>query len=183
MRVISGIRRGRKLLSFEGDYIRPTTDRVKEAIFNLIQGYVDNARVYDAFSGSGALAVEAISRGAEFAVCTDVDGRSIDIIRKNIEGCGFSDKCEIINSSACTYLETTDKLFDLVFMDPPYNKGLVTPALEVIARRGILSADGLVVIERDGIEDMFDYSGYVVEKERSYGRTVITVLKLQQKEV
>ena len=183
MRVISGIRRGKKLLSFEGEHIRPTTDRVKEAIFNLIQGQVDNAMVYDAFSGSGALAVEAISRGAEFAVCTDVDLRSIDIIRKNFEGCSFFDKCDIINSSACSYLENTDKTFDLVFMDPPYNKGLVTPALEVIARRNILSKDGIVVIERDGVEDAFDHAGFSIEKERSYGRTVITVLKLQQKEV
>ena len=183
LRIISGIKRGKNLLTFEGEHIRPTTDRVKEAIFNLIQDRVYDSVVYDAFSGTGALAIEAVSRGAQFAVCTDVDDRSIDIIHKNFEGCSFSDKCEIIKTSACSYLEKTDKQFDLIFMDPPYNKGLVTPALELIIRRNILSPNGSIIIERDGVDDTFDHSGFSVEKERSYGRTVITVLKSQQKEV
>lgn len=179
MRVISGSRRGRKLLSFEGEHIRPTTDRVKEAMFNLIQGNTADAVVFDAFSGSGALAIEAVSRGALFAVCTDVDERAIGIIRNNFSGCDFSDKCEIVLSTACAYLEKTDRRFDLMFADPPYNKGLVTPLLEVVARRKLLNAGGLVVIERDGIEDSFELSGFTVEKERKYGRTVISVLSLQ----
>lgn len=180
MRVISGSRRGRKLLSFEGEHIRPTTDRVKEAMFNLIQGKTADAIVFDAFSGSGALAVEAVSRGAAFAVCTDVDGRAVNIIRSNFEGCDFSEKCEVVLSSACAYLEKTDKRFDLIFMDPPYNKGLVTPVLEVVARRRLLNAEGWIVVERDGEEDSFELSGFTVEKERKYGRTVITVLSLHQ---
>ncbi len=179
MRVISGSRRGRKLQSFEGEHIRPTTDRVKEAMFNLIQGKTADAVVFDAFSGSGALAVEAVSRGASFAVCTDVDERSVNIIRNNFEGCDFSDKCEVVLSPACAYLEKTDKRFDLIFIDPPYNKGLVTPVLEVVARRNLLNADGWIVVERDGTEDTFELSGFAVEKERKYGRTVITVLRLQ----
>ena len=183
MRVISGIRRGKKLQTFEGEHIRPTTDRVKEAMFNLIQGRVEGAEVFDAFSGTGALAIEAVSRGATFAVCTDVDDRSVSIIRNNFEECDFLDKCEIVKSRACSYLQKTDKLFDLVFIDPPYNKGLVTPVLEMISRRGLLSPEGSIVIERDGIDDTFELSGYSVEKERKYGRTVLTVLKPQQKEV
>lgn len=177
MRVISGIRRGHKLLTFEGEYIRPTTDRVKESIFNLIQDRLLGTVVFDAFVGTGALSIEALSRGAVYAVCTDVDSRSVDIASKNFKECNFTDRCEIIKSDACSYLEKTDKQFDLIFMDPPYNKGLVTPALEIIARRKLLSPNGSIVIERDGIEDTFESSGYVVEKERKYGRTVITVLK------
>ena len=180
MRVISGSRRGRKLFSFEGEHIRPTTDRVKEAMFNLIQGKTADATVFDAFAGSGALAIEAVSRGASFAVCTDIDERSLGVIRNNFEGCEFSDRCEIVKSTACAYLEKTDRRFDLVFMDPPYNKGLVTPVLEVIARRELLTAGGWIVVERDGTEDTFDLSGFTVEKERRYGRTVITVLSLQR---
>ena len=183
MRVISGIRRGIKLIDFDGEYIRPTTDRVKEAMFNLIQGSTADAVVYDAFAGSGGLGIEAVSRGAKFVYCTDTDERSIQIIRKNYEGCDFSDKCGIYKTAATDFLEKTDRLFDLVFMDPPYNKNLVTPALEVIARRKLLTPCGLVVVETDGIEDTFDFSGFNLEKQRKYGRTVISVLSLQQKEV
>lgn len=182
MRVISGIRRGKKLLEFEGEDIRPTTDRVKEAIFNLIQGRWENAVVFDAFSGTGSLGIEALSRGARYAVFTDIDKRSYDLIKQNVQGCDFQDKCEVVNTSACSYLEKTDKQFDLLFVDPPYNKGLVTPLLEVVLRRKLVSPEGSIVIERDGYEDAFDASGYQVEKERKYGRTVITVLKMQQKE-
>ena len=183
MRVISGTRRGRKLVDFDGDYIRPTTDRVKEAMFNLIQGKTADAVVYDAFAGSGGLGIEALSRGANCVYCTDTDERSIHIIRENYERCNFSDKCEIYKTTAAEFLEKTDKLFDLVFMDPPYNKNLVTPALEVIARRKLLTPCGLVVVETDGVEDAFDFSGFNLEKQRKYGRTFISVLSLQQKEV
>lgn len=183
MRVISGIRRGKKLIDFDGEYIRPTTDRVKESMFNLIQGKTQGAVVYDAFAGSGGLGIEALSRGAELVVCTDTDDRSISVIRKNYAGCDFSDKCEIHKTSAVDFLKRTDRLFDLVFMDPPYNKNLVTPALEVIARRKLLTPCGLVVVETDGPDDTFDFSGFNLEKQRKYGRTVISVLSLRQKEV
>lgn len=177
MRVISGSRRGRRLLSFEGEHIRPTTDRVKESMFNLIQGRCEGAVVFDAFAGSGALSLEALSRGASFAVCTDTDERSLKIIRSNYESCGFSDKSLILCKSAVEYLKETDRQFDLVFLDPPYNKGLVTPVLDIISRRGLLSSSATVVIERDGPGDSFDPCNLLLEKERKYGRTVVTVLK------
>ncbi|MBP3361901.1 MAG: 16S rRNA (guanine(966)-N(2))-methyltransferase RsmD [Clostridia bacterium] len=177
MRVISGSRRGRRLLEFEGEHIRPTTDRVKEAMFNLIQGRCSGAVVFDAFAGSGALSIEAMSRGASFAVCTDTDERSLEIIRSNYESCGFSDKSLILCKSAVEYLEETDRHFDLVFLDPPYNKGLVTPVLDIISRRGLLNSGASVVIERDGTQDSFEPCGLDLEKERKYGRTVVTVLK------
>ena len=103
MRVVAGIRRGKKLLEFEGDYIRPTTDRVKEAVFNLIQGRVEGGIVFDAFAGTGALGIEAVSRGAEFAVATDIDERSVSVIRKNVDGCGFSDRFEILSQALQQY--------------------------------------------------------------------------------
>ena len=180
MRVISGTRRGRKLCEIEGMAIRPTTDRVKESMFNLIQGKIPSAEVLDAFGGTGALGIEALSRGAKSAVCVDCEEKSLAVAKKNYEMCGFS--AELVKSSANSYLESTDRQFDIIFMDPPYNKGLVSPALEIIKRRSILKQDGIIVIERDGVEDKFSADGYSVLKERKYGRTVITILSIQQKE-
>ena len=99
MRIIAGSRRGHKLLEFDGMNVRPTTDRVRESIFNIIQTYVPDARVLDMFSGSGALSLEAVSRGAHAAVCIDSDKKSIEIIKKNIESLKFSDKCTVLNRS------------------------------------------------------------------------------------
>lgn len=176
MRVISGSKRGRKLIEFDGDYIRPTTDRVKESMFNLIQSEIPGAVVYDAFAGSGALGIEALSRGAEFVFCTDVDERSIDVITRNYSDCSLDDKVRIQKKTAVDFLLETDTGFDVIFMDPPYNKGLVTPALKVIYDRQLLSDDGIIVIERDGEEDSFEATGFQVLKERKYGRTIVTVL-------
>jgi len=176
LRVVSGIRRGRKLLSFEGEHIRPTTDRVKESMFNLIQGECEGAVVFDAFSGSGALGIEAISRGASFVVCTDSDSRSVNLTKRNYELCNFSDCFEIFCCSAVEYLKKSDKRFNLIFLDPPYNKGLVTPVLKVLFERNMLLPGGIIVIERDGSEDIFELSGFEMKKERKYGRTIITIL-------
>lgn len=176
MRIISGSRRGRKLLGFDGDYIRPTTDRVKESMFNLIQNHLSGAMVFDAFAGTGALGLEALSRGADFVVCTDIDKRSLEIIKKNYDACSFSDRYDIKHAEAADYLKTSDKQFDIIFMDPPYNKGLVTPVLRIVSDRNLLKTDGIIVIERDGEDDVFELSGFTVIKERKYGRTIITVL-------
>ena len=118
MRIISGSRRGRKLLDFDGDLIRPTTDRVKESIFNLIQDYVEDSLVLDLFGGSGALSLEALSRGARGAVIVDCDRRSIDLIEKNIALTGFSENTCVVLSDAAEYLKNTEKVFDIVFLDP-----------------------------------------------------------------
>ena len=102
MRIISGIRRGHKLFEFEGDDVRPTTDRVKESVFNIIQTFIPDAVCLDMFAGSGALSFEAISRGAKKAVCLDKDKRSIDIIKKNANSLDFSDYCETVSYTHLT---------------------------------------------------------------------------------
>ncbi len=180
MRVISGTRRGRKLCEIEGMDIRPTTDRVKESMFNLIQGMVAGCDVLDAFGGSGALGIEALSRGAKSAVCVDRDEKSLAVAKKNYQMCDFS--ADFVLQSANAYLEKTDKHFDIVFMDPPYNKGLVPPALEIIKKRNLLNDGGIIVIERDSTEDKLSHNGYTLLKERKYGRTIITILGMHQKE-
>lgn len=177
MRIISGSRRGRKLLSFDGDLIRPTTDRVKESIFNLIRDYVEDSSVLDLFGGSGALSLEALSRGAKSAVIVDYDKRSVDLIEKNIGITGFSENTRVIKSDASEYLEKTDEVFDIIFLDPPYNKGYVLPVLSVIFQRRILSEDGIAVLESDFKDEHGEVPGFDILKQRKYGRTFITVYK------
>lgn len=177
MRIISGIRRGHKLLEFEGMDVRPTTDRVRESIFNIIQGYVADARVLDMFSGSGALSLEAVSRGARNAVCIDADKRSIDIINKNIKALRFEDKCRVLNMSCFDFAKSAKEEFDLIFLDPPYNKGYIEPALRAIHENGLLSKEGIAVLESDSTDFKGEADGLSVMKQRKYGRTYITIYK------
>lgn len=177
MRIISGTRRGHKLCGFDGDDVRPTTDRVKESVFNLIQTYVPNAVCLDMFAGSGALSLEAISRGADKAVCIDLDKRSIDIIEKNIASLGFFESCEVIHASCFDYIISAKEKFDIIFLDPPYNKGLIEPALAGIVRNDVLKEGGIAVLESDDTDFRGEIDGLVILKQRSYGRTYITVYK------
>lgn len=180
MRIISGTRRGHKLYEFEGDDIRPTTDRVKESVFNLIQAFVPDAVCLDMFAGSGALSFEAISRGARRAVCTDSDKRSVDIIRRNAQSLDFLDSCEIINMSCFDYIEETEEKFDIIFLDPPYNKNFIKSALMGIVRNDILSDGGIAVLESDSPDFRGDIEGLELYRQRKYGRTYITVYRKYQ---
>lgn len=178
MRIISGSRRGHKLLEFKGMDVRPTTDRVKEAMFNLIQEYVPGARVLDMFAGSGALSFEALSRGAVFAVLLDSDRNSVEIIKKNAETLRFTDRCSIVNRSCFEYLKSfTGEGFDIVFMDPPYNKGFIEPAIQAAAESGAVSKNGIIVLESDSTDFRDEYPGFLMLKQRRYGRTYITVYR------
>lgn len=177
MRVISGSRRGHKLHEFVGSDVRPTTDRVKESIFNLIQDYVPSAVVLDMFAGSGALSFEALSRGAEYAVLIDNDRRSVEIIKKNIHELKFEDMCETREASCFGYAKNCTEKFDIIFLDPPYNKGLIEPALSAVTEYGLLREGGIVLLESDNTDFKDDIPGLKVEKQRRYGRTFITVYK------
>ena len=175
MRIISGSRRGHKLIEFEGDSVRPTTDRVKESIFNLIQEYVPESVCLDMFAGSGALSFEAISRGAKRAVLLDKDKRSVDIIRKNAASLDFEEQCEIRNEDCFIYAQKAGESFDIIFLDPPYNKNLIEPVLDTIVDKGLLQDGGVVVLESDDTDFSGEKEGLSVLKQRKYGRTYITV--------
>ena len=177
MRIISGSRRGHKLHEFEGYDVRPTTDRVKESIFNLIQNYVAGARVLDMFAGSGALSFEAISRGAEYAVILDSDKRSIELIKKNINELKFENLCEVKETSCFDYVKSCHQKFDIIFLDPPYNKGFIEPALTAISGYDLLNESGIVLLESDNTDFKNEFPGLAMEKQRRYGRTFITVYK------
>lgn len=177
MRVISGSRRGRKLISFEGDSIRPTTDRVKESMFNLICDFVGGSRVLDLFGGSGALSIEALSRGALSAVIVDSDKKSMEIIKKNIALTGFENETRTILSKAESFVADSPDSFDIIFLDPPYNKGFVTPILNAVSERRLLTDGGIAVLESDSCDDHGEISGLEILKQRKYGRTYVTVYK------
>jgi len=133
MRVISGTARGKKLTSLEGLETRPTLDRVKEALFNILQFNIKDANVLDLFSGSGALAIEALSRGAKEAVLCDFSNKAVKIINKNLEDTRLKNKAEIINKD---FIETLNKLnskskkFDIIFLDPPYKTDFIINCFE-----------------------------------------------------
>lgn len=175
MRIISGSRKGHKLFEFNGMSIRPTTDRVKEAIFNLIQSYFPCNIVLDLFSGTGALAFEAISRGARHAVCIDKDIRSLEVVRKNAQALRFHECTEIIHMDAENYLQRTEKKFDVVFLDPPYNNGYISPILSMLVQYHLLSENGIIVLESDKTDEPTEIEGLTVLKQRKYGRTYITI--------
>ena len=175
MRIISGTRRGQKLIEFEGMNIRPTTDRVRESLFNLIQEFVYEAKVLDLFSGSGALSFEALSRGAEKAVCVDIDKRSLEVVSENAKKLKFLENITIINDSAENFIGKRNDKFDIIFLDPPYNKGFIKPVIDKISESDILEDDGIIVLESDSVDEHGEMDGLSIMKQRKYGRTFVTV--------
>jgi 16S rRNA (guanine(966)-N(2))-methyltransferase RsmD len=186
MRVISGTAKGRRLASFRGEGIRPTSDRVKEALFNIIVsnfGPLDGKKVLDLFSGTGNLGVEALSRGAGRAVFVDESQKSVNIIKKNIEICGLADRSEALRSSVETAIRLLSKkggIFNLVFLDPPYEKGLVEKTLEDVVKEGIVE-DGAVVIAEHSLRERpsDEYDGLTLIDRRKYGDTEISFYKFE----
>lgn len=173
MRVISGSLRGRKLKTPENYDVRPTTDNVKESIFNIIQFDIEGRRVLDLFAGTGQLGIECLSRGADSAVFVDQSRESVRIIRENLKACGLS--APVLQQDALSFLKGCGG-FDLIFIDPPYDSGLYEPVLEVINSVDILSDGGIIVCEsrRENILPEMSLP-YVKRKEYNYGRVKLTL--------
>ncbi len=144
MRVITGSARGRRLKAPEGLDIRPTTDNVKESIFNIIQFDIEGRRVLDLFAGTGQLGIECLSRGAREAVFIDSSREAVRIIRENLRTCGLT--AAVLQQDALRYLETAAP-FDLILVDPPYDAGLYGPVLERINSVDLLSDGGIIICE------------------------------------
>ena len=181
MRVISGTARGMKLQSPKGLSTRPTTDRVKESMFNIISFRVRESRVLDIFAGSGALGIEALSRGAESCTFVDSSRESIGIINENLKKSRLGDRAEVISSTVESALSRlSDERFDMIFMDPPYCKGFIEPVLSSIAENAVLDADGIVVVEHDSSDKTpQSVKGLVKSDERTYGGTTISFYELE----
>ena len=147
MRVISGTARGRRLHELQGMDTRPTTDKVKEALFNIIQFDVPGSRVLDLFSGTGQLGIEARSRGAERCVFVDKRREAVSLIRENVRSVGLADQAQIIQGDALDYLKRCREQFGLIFLDPPYQTNLLESALTSILEFDILGNHGIIVCE------------------------------------
>ena len=145
MHIISGKYRGKKLKGFNIEGTRPTMDRVKESLFGMIQNYVEGSKVLDLFAGSGALGLEAISNGANEAYLIDNNEEAIRVIKDNMKN--MNDDIKVIKSDYKKFLKETDLKFDIIFLDPPYRKGLMGKALKIIEERELLTESGIVVCE------------------------------------
>ena len=174
MRVITGSARGRKLKEPQGFDIRPTTDRVKEAIFNICQFDVEGRRVLDLFGGTGQLGIEAKSRGAAQVDIVDSARESIGLIRENVRTVGLD--VRVIQADAITFLRSCGS-YDLIFLDPPYDSGLAEKALEQIKAFDILSNGGIIICEtREETLLPAPEPPYVLKKEYRYGRVKLTTI-------
>lgn len=180
MRVIAGDKRGKKLAGISGDKIRPTTDKVKGAIFNSLQFELRNTRVFvDLFSGSGAMGIEALSRGVEMAYFFDISQDSIEIIKKNIALTGYESRSKVFKIPGIKGLEMLSQnkvLCDIIFMDPPYVQGEGSEnILGIIAEKEILSENGKVVIESAKSVIMpLEKNNLVCYKSKKYGNSIIS---------
>ena len=180
MRVISGSARGLKLKSPEGLNTRPTADRIKESLFNIISPYIYDSTFLDLFSGSGAIGIEALSRGAKEASFVDFDINSINIIKTNISLSKFEQKSTIYNLNvldAIDKLSTENKKFDIIFLDPPYNKGLLLPTLKKIEEHKILKDDGFIICEQHIDEPKIELETLYVYRTKEYKITKIVFLE------
>lgn len=148
MRIITGIARNKRLLTPEGFHTRPTTERVKEAVFSIVQWDIEGREVLDLFGGSGQLGLEAVSRGAKHCVIVEGDRAAQQIIEKNIRTCGFEKQVRLEKGDAFTFLQRQKKgSFGLIFLDPPYGGELLNRALADICRIDILAEGGIMVCE------------------------------------
>lgn len=173
MRVITGTARGRRLKTPENYDIRPTTDNVKESVFNIIQFDIEGRRVLDLFAGTGQLGIECLSRGAAEAVFIDENTAAVKIVKENLKTCGFT--AAVLQQDALSYLRHCGK-FDLIFVDPPYDSGLYASVLETINSVDILSDGGIILCESRREKSLPDMRApYRKKKEYNYGRVKLTV--------
>ncbi len=176
MRVVGGTARGRKLTTLEGMDVRPTTDKVKESVFNIIQFEVPGSSMLDLFAGSGQMGIEALSRGAENAVFVDSSRKSLNIVKTNVDTVGFSDRAKLIMSDSTAYLGRTSEKFDIVFLDPPYHCGLIDKAFGYLPQ--VLKDTSVVICETKADEELPETFGdFEIKKTYKYSAIKITVYR------
>ena len=184
MRIVAGKHRGRPLQGPSGDAVRPTSDRARESLFNILEhgklargglSPVRDARVLDVFCGTGALGLEALSRGAAYATFLDRDAAALRIARHNTGMLGESKNATFVQADA-TQPPRADAPCTIVFLDPPYGSGLAAPALAALAAQGWFAADAIAVVETSGRDDVTAPAGFTAVDERRYGKAKLTFL-------
>ena len=180
MRVIGGTLRGRRLIAPAGRATRPTADRIRESIFNILGGSVRDKRVLDLFAGTGALGIEALSRGASRAVFVDQANAALAALRRNIQDLGLQARSRVIPWNILknlNCLQAEPEAFDLVFMDPPYETHTVTPAVVALVSCGALAPDACIVIEHSTREPIAQsLAGLSLTDQRRFGKTLVSFM-------
>ena len=184
MRIITGSKRGKKLVTLEGEQVRPTTDRVKESLFNILQFQLEGRKFLDLFAGSGQIGLEALSRGAASCVFVDQDRgavrvfvdsakESIRVVEKNIQSTGLGDRAKVVGSDFAAYLRGSREMFDIAFLDPPYRTGLLEQALPLVAQR--MNPGGVILCEHPKDEALPEAAGaFRLHKTYRYGKIMLT---------
>lgn len=178
MRVISGSARGVQLKTPDGMVTRPTTDRVKEAMFSIIHFELPGAAVLDLFGGTGQLGIEALSRGAKYAVFVDAGEPACRLIKENLKRAKFENQGKVVRCDYLDYLSRTGEQFDIILLDPPYAEVFLENALKRITEIDILRSNGIIVTERPlGKELPWEFPGYARSRDYKYGKTLLTVYR------
>ncbi|MBP3964536.1 16S rRNA (guanine(966)-N(2))-methyltransferase RsmD [Paenibacillus lignilyticus] len=184
MRVIAGTAKGRTLKAVPGKNTRPTTDKVKEAIFSMIGPFFDGGFVLDLFAGTGGLGIESLSRGMDRAVFVDLDGGSIEVIKQNVQAAGVAEQAEIYRTEAVRAVKALAKRglkFELVFLDPPYRMKEMDSLMNELAERDLLGTDATIVVEHDA-DHVYPETMEVFRQIRhsKYGDTAVTIYRYEK---
>ena len=178
MRVIAGTAKGTRLKTPSGDLTRPTSDRVKEAVFSILQFEIEGSRVLDLFAGTGQMGIEALSRGASHAVFVDSRKDACKLVAENIRLSKFGHCAKVVQSDYLAYLDRTDEIFDLIILDPPYAEEFLENSLKRISEIDILSDRGIIMCERPSDKALnVAFDGITRTKDYRYGKTWITIYR------
>ncbi len=179
MRIIAGKKKGLNIKTIDGDSTRPTRDMVREALFSILTNKIYDSRFLDLFAGSGAIGIEALSRGSTFAVFTDINYKCVRVIEENITKAGFNEQAQVYNADYKLALKKLkENKFDIIYIDPPYNKGMGIDAIEKISEYQLLSEDGVLILETDTNEEVPNEIGiYEKYNNKRYGRNILNLFR------
>lgn len=176
MRVITGIARGRKLQPLEGKDVRPTTDKVKESVFSIIQFQIQGRVFLDLFSGSGQIGIEALSRGAKKAYLVDQSIKSIRVIEQNVKTTDFEESATVVRQDAQSFLLSARENFDIAYLDPPFDKGIIDEVLPLVATK--MNKGGVILCECGDSETLPEESGdFVLDRTYRYGKIKVSLYR------
>jgi len=177
LRVVAGIYKSRKIQEVKSQKTRPTTDKNKESMFNSIGQFFEGGRCLDLYAGSGALGIEALSRGIEACDFVDLQYKAISVIKKNLESLEIKDKGFVYKRDALAFLEMTENTYDLILIDPPYALEPYQACLSLISSRQLLKKHGIIVLESSHQTKIEGTNGLYIVKEKKLGQSKITILK------
>ena len=179
MRIIAGTHRGKKLITLEGEQVRPTTDRVKESLFNILQFQLEGRRFLDLFAGSGQIGLEALSRGAALAVFVDASKEAVRVVEKNLASTGLGDRARLVQGDFAAYLRGSRERFDVAFLDPPYRSGLLEQALPLVAQH--MNPGGVILCEHPKDEEAPQQAGeFRLFRSYRYGKILLSSYRLPE---